>query len=465
MQNTVAIAVACQLLGIEFSALEDVLDFQFSAKGEELVAENVRVAKAAYEHSADNFQPAAQQAPQPSAPLAVWAGNQAFAMASASAGVKFYCAYPMSPSTGILHWMAANARELGIMVRQVEDEISVICMTVGAAHAGCRSMCATSGGGFALMTEGVGAAAMMEVPIVVVNVQRAGPSTGVPTKTEQGDLWQVLGASQGDFPKLILAPSNPLDAFQTIPEVFNLADKYQLPAIIVSDLLISDETSTIDPKLLDMHPVIDRGELITEAGEEAGNYERYKFTDSGISPRALPGIPGYEHVVSTDEHMPDGVLISDEFTHPHKRRAMMEKRQSKMDGLLAELAPPAIVGPADAEVTLVGWGSTAGVIQEAIGQLAAAGVVANHLHFKWLVPFHVDEADELLSSCKRTIIVENNYTGLFHRYLRSETGFTVDGHIRKYDGEPFKPHHILAAVQEQLKGDATLSVPYEEIIV
>ena len=465
MQNTVAIAVACQLLGIEFSALEDVLDFQFSAKSEELVAENVRVAKAAYEHSAANFQPAAQQAPQPSAPLAVWAGKQAFAMASASAGVKFYCAYPMSPSTGILHWMAANARELGIMVRQVEDEISVICMTVGAAHAGCRSMCATSGGGFALMTEGVGAAAMMEVPIVVVNVQRAGPSTGVPTKTEQGDLWQVLGASQGDFPKLILAPSNPLDAFQTIPEVFNLADKYQLPAIIVSDLLISDETSTIDPKLLDMHPVIDRGELITEAGEEAGNYERYKFTDSGISPRALPGIPGYEHVVSTDEHMPDGVLISDEFTHPHKRRAMMEKRQSKMDGLLAELAPPAIVGPADAEVTLVGWGSTAGVIQEAIGQLAAAGVVANHLHFKWLVPFHADEADELLSSCKRTIIVENNYTGLFHRYLRSETGFTVDGHIRKYDGEPFKPHHITAAVQDQLAGGEALSVPYEEIIV
>ena len=465
MQNTVSIAVACQLLGIGFSALEDVLDFQFSAKGEELVAENVRVAKAAYEHSAANFQPAAQQAPQPSAPLAVWAGNQAFAMASANAGVKFYCAYPMSPSTGILHWMAANARELGIMVRQVEDEISVICMTVGAAHAGCRSMCATSGGGFALMTEGVGAAAMMEVPIVVVNVQRAGPSTGVPTKTEQGDLWQGLGARQGDFPKLILAPSNPLDAFQTIPEVFNLADKYQLPAIIISDLLISDETSTIDPKLLDMHPVIDRGELITEAGEEAGNYERYKFTDSGISPRALPGIPGYEHVVATDEHMPDGVLISDEFTHPHKRRAMMEKRQSKMDGLLAELAPPVIVGPVDAEVTLVGWGSTAGVIQEAIGQLAAAGVVANHLHFKWLVPFHADEADELLSSCKRTIMVENNYTGLFHRYLRSETGFTVDGHIRKYDGEPFKPHHITAAVQDQLAGGEALSVPYEEIIV
>jgi 2-oxoglutarate ferredoxin oxidoreductase subunit alpha len=465
MQNTVAIAVACQLIGIEISALEDVLEFQFSAKGEELVAENVRIARAAYDHSAANFQPAAQQAPQPSEPLAVWAGNQAFAMAAAGAGVKFYCAYPMSPSTGILHWMAANARELGIMVRQVEDEISVICMTVGAAHAGCRSMCATSGGGFALMTEGVGEAGMMEVPIVIVNVQRAGPSTGVPTKTEQGDLWQVLGASQGDFPKLILAPSSPLDAFQTIPEVFNLADKYQLPAIIISDLLISDETSTINPELLDMHPVIDRGELITEAGDEADNYERYKFTDSGISPRALPGIPGYEHVVASDEHMPDGVLISDEFTHPHKRRAMMEKRQRKMDGLLADLPPPAIVGDPDAEVTLVGWGSTAGVVQEAIEQLATAGVVVNHLHFKWLVPFHADEATELLSSCKRTIIIENNYSGLFHRYLRGETGFTVDGHIRKYDGEPFKPHHVVAAVQEQLKGDETLSVPYEEIIV
>ena len=465
MQNTVAIAVACQLLGVGFSALEDVLRFQFSAKSEELAAENVRLAKSAYDYSASNFQTAAQQMPSGGKPLAVWRGNEAFAMAAAGAGVKFYCAYPMSPSTGILHWMAANARELGIMVRQVEDEIGVICMTVGAAHAGCRSMCATSGGGFALMTEGVGAAGMMEVPLVIVNVQRAGPSTGVPTKTEQGDLWQVLGASQGDFPKLILAPSSPLDGFQTIPEVFNLADKYQLPAIILSDLLISDETSTIDPKLLDMHPVIDRGKLITEAGDEAGRYERYKFTDSGISPRALPGIPGYEHVVSTDEHMPDGVLISDEFTHPHKRRAMVEKRQQKMEGLLADLPPPAIVGDADAEVTLIGWGSTADVIRESIEQLAEARVVANHLHFKWMVPFHADEASELLSSCKRTIIVENNYTGLFHRYLRSETGFTVDGHIRKYDGEPFKPHQIVTAVQEQLTGGEALSVPYEEIIV
>ena len=465
MQNTVAIAVACQLLGVGFSALEDVIRFQFSAKSEELAAENVRLAKSAYDYSASNFQTAAQQMPSGGKPLAVWRGNEAFAMAAAGAGVKFYCAYPMSPSTGILHWMAANARELGIMVRQVEDEIGVICMTVGAAHAGCRSMCATSGGGFALMTEGVGAAGMMEVPLVIVNVQRAGPSTGVPTKTEQGDLWQVLGASQGDFPKLILAPSSPLDGFQTIPEVFNLADKYQLPAIILSDLLISDETSTIDPKLLDMHPVIDRGKLITEAGDEAGRYERYKFTDSGISPRALPGIPGYEHVVATDEHMPDGVLISDEFTHPHKRRAMVEKRQHKMEGLLADLPPPAIVGDADAEVTLIGWGSTADVIQESIEQLAEAGVVANHLHFKWIVPFHADEASELLSSCKRTIIIENNYTGLFHRYLRSETGFTVDGHIRKYDGEPFKPHHIVEAVQDQLKGGESLSVPYEEIIV
>jgi len=465
MQNTVAIAVASQLLGIEVEALEDMLEFQFSGKSEALVTENVRVARLAYDHSAENFQPASQQMPRGDKPLAVWQGNEAFAMGAAGAGVKFYCAYPMSPSTGILHWMAANARELDIMVRQVEDEIGVICMTIGAAHAGCRSMCATSGGGFALMTEAVGAAAMMEVPIVIVDVQRAGPSTGVPTKTEQGDLWQALGASHGDFPKLVLAPTSPLDGFQTIPEVFNLSDKYQLPAIILSDLMISDETSTIDPDLLDMNPAIDRGELISEVGEEAGSYERYKFTDSGISPRALPGLAGYEHVAATDEHMPDGVLISDEYTHPHKRRAMMEKRQRKMEGLLTELPPPEIVGPADAEVTLIGWGSTVGVIGEAIEQLAAAGVVANQLQFKWLVPFHAKEATELLESCRRTIIIENNYTGLFHRYLRSETGFTVTGHIRKYDGEPFKPHHIMEAVQRQLAGDEELSVPYEEIIV
>ena len=234
--------------------------------------------------------------------MAMWTGNEAVAMGGAAAGVKFYCAYPMSPSTGVLHWMANNARELGIVVRQVEDEIGVANMAIGAAFAGARAMCATSGGGFALMTEAIGAAAMMEIPVVFINVQRAGPSTGVPTKTEQGDLWQTLGASQGDYERFIVAPRDALDAFNTMPELFNLVDRCQCPGIVLSDLLIAEGTFSVDPRALSLHPEIDRGDLITEPaptrdggladpGTREGNrYLRYENTPSGISPRAVPGL-------------------------------------------------------------------------------------------------------------------------------------------------------------------------------
>jgi 2-oxoglutarate ferredoxin oxidoreductase subunit alpha len=389
----------------------------------------------------------------------------ALAMGGAAAGVKFYCAYPMSPSTGVLHWMAGHARKAGIMVRQVEDEIGVINMAIGAAHAGARAMCATSGGGFALMSEGLGMSAMIETPVVVIDVQRAGPSTGVPTKTEQGDLWQMLGAAFGDYPRVIAAPTDIVDCFKLIPEMHNLADRFQCPAIVLSDLLLSEGHATADPSELNFDVEIDRGELITTENGANGGYKRYLITESGVSPRAIPGLSGYSHTVATDEHDEDGVLLSDEFTNPVKRRAMMEKRQRKVAGIEAAVPLPELIGPSDADVTLIGWGSTKGVIQEAIGLLADQGIVANHLAIRWLVPLHGDAIVNLLRGSRRTILVENNYSGQFARYLRSETSFVPDGHIRKYDGEPFMPHHIVDAVKEQMAGGTTLSVPSHEIQV
>jgi 2-oxoglutarate/2-oxoacid ferredoxin oxidoreductase subunit alpha len=380
----------------------------------------------------------------------------------------------MSPSTGVLMWMAAHARELGVLVRQVEDEIGVVNMVIGAAHAGCRAMCATSGGGFALMSEGVGMAGMIETPIVCVDVQRAGPATGVPTKTEQGDLWQLLGAGQGDYPRLIVAPADQADMFHTIPELFNLVDRYQCPGLVLSDLLISEGTTSIDPAQLDFETRIDRGATIFPNGDSANpfsgfndnSYLRYRNTETGISPRAVPGVPGHIHVAATDEHDEDGTLISDEFTNPVKRRMMVEKRGRKMNDILHQIPAPELFGGADAQVTLVGWGSTRGVIREAIEKLAAEeGIVANQLHIKWLVPFHFAEVGRILSKSKHVIIVENNFSGQFARYLRSETGFAAQGYIRKYDGEPFMPHHIVEAVKEQLTGETTLSVPAHEISV
>lgn len=468
VQNTIALAAVLRLAGVEFKMLEDILTLQFRRKGPAVVDENVGVARAGYDYAAAHFKPLPFTLPDKGKKLAFFEGNQALAMGGAAAGVRFYCAYPMSPSSGVLHWMARHARELGIMVRQVEDEIGVINMAIGAAHAGCRAMCATSGGGFALMTEGLGAAAMMEIPVVCINVQRAGPATGVPTKTEQGDLWQVIGAGQGDYPRIIVAPTNIPDCFKTVPELFNLVDKFQCPAIILSDLLLSEGRSSIDPAELNFNVSIDRGAVIGLNGATPplnGGYKRYELTDSGVSPRALPGTPGFEHVVATDDHDEDGVLISDEFTNPHKRRAMHEKRMRKMEAIVPLLEPPEVWGSDDAQVTLLAWGSTEGVIREAIHKLAEESIEANQLQIKWLVPLHGDAIAALLARSKKVIIVENNYSGQFARYLRSETGIVADGHVRKYDGEPFMPHHIVDGVKEILAGKTRQYVPVHEIMV
>jgi 2-oxoglutarate ferredoxin oxidoreductase subunit alpha len=470
--NTAALGATLQLLGIESEPLETVIARQFKKKGDAIIAENIAIARVGYDYAAQNFTAFSWKAPRGGKPLGIITGNQAIAMGGAAAGVKFYAAYPMSPSTGVLMWMAAHAREIGIMVRQVEDEIGVMNMVIGAAHTGCRAMCATSGGGFALMAEAVGMAGMIETPIVCIDVQRAGPATGVPTKTEQGDLWQMLGAGQGDYPRIVVAPTNQLDLFHTIPELFNLCDKYQCPGLVLSDLLISEGTASIDPDDLDFQVKIDRGELILPNGNGANSasgyndkaYLRYKNTDSGISPRAVPGVPGHIFTAATDEHDEDGTLISDEFTNPQKRRMMVEKRARKMQGAINEITPSKLVGPEQADVTLVGWGSTAGVIREAVEKLAGEeGIVANQLAIKWIVPLHAADISAILGRSKNVIIVENNQSGQFARYIRSETGFGAHGHIRKYDGEPFMPHHIVDAVKAQLAGNTRLSVPVHEV--
>ena len=465
MLNTLLLGATLNMIGAGLEQLENILTIQFQRKGQAVVDENVGIARAGYDYAAEHFTPFPASLPVQDKPLAVTTGNDMMAMGGAAAGVKFYCAYPMSPSTGVLHWMATNARDLGIMVRQVEDEIGVANMAIGAAHGGCRAMCATSGGGFALMTEAIGSAGMMEIPVVIIDVQRGGPSTGLPTKTEQGDLWQVLGASQGDFPKIIVAPTSIVDGFDVIPELFNLVDKYQCPGMVISDLTLSMGYTNIAPERINWDQEIERGEIIAEDNGSDEKYQRFKITESGISPRALPGTPGHVHVVATDDHDEDGVLISDEFTNPHKRRDIMEKRQRKMDGIMAELPAPTLTGPEDAELTLVGWGSTESVISEAASLLRAEGYSTNQVHFRWLYPMDEEKANQVLSKCKRAIIVEGNYTGQFARFLRGETGFKANGHIRKYDGEPFMPHHIVDGAKEIEAGKTELYIPYQEIVV
>jgi 2-oxoglutarate ferredoxin oxidoreductase subunit alpha len=467
MQNTVAVGAMLRLMGLDFAGLESVISTTF-AKKPKVIGTNVSAAKAGFDYAGDHFSPLPRQLARTEQKWALVTGNEVLAMSAAMADCKFYCAYPMSPASGVLHWMAAHGKQLGICVRQVEDEISVINMTIGANHMGVRGMCATSGGGFALMTEAIGMAGIIETPVVAINVMRAGPSTGVPTKTEQGDLNQAFGASQGDFPRIIIAPLSIPDCFFCVQQAFNLADRYQCPVIIVSDLLISEGNETVDPAVFEKVLKIDRGELILPQtnGEGDGHvngaahnangepYLRYKNTESGISPRAVPGVPGHLYVSGTDEHDEDGVLISDIYTDPVRRQKMVDKRVRKMSTVVDQLPPPLFTGPADAEVTLVGWGSTWGVLTEAVERLNRAGISTNHLQIRYLLPFQVKEVQKILGHSRRIIVVENNQSGQFARHLRAETGIAANGHIRKYDGEPFEPKHIVAGVRDILDGKA-----------
>jgi len=454
MQNTVALGALMFLTGLDFDTAAGVLEDTFKHKGQAVIDQNAGIARAGYDHAKENFVPLGYEWTFTRIARPFITGNEAIAIGAVAAGCKFYSAYPMTPASSILHWMANHAEQCGVVVKQCEDELAVANMAIGAGQAGVRAMCGTSGGGFALMTEAIGMAGMIEAPVVIVEVQRGGPSTGVPTKTEQADLNQVFGASQGDYPRAIIAPTDTADCFYSAVEAHNLAEKYQLPVTIISDLLLSEHPETIEADALTNDVPIERGEFVREWPGTNGPYKRFEFTRSGVSPRAVPGTENTIYVAATDDHDEEGILISDVFTTSAVRRKAQEKRMRKMDGLLKDLEPPAIEGPSDADVTLIGWGSTRGVIHEAIALLAGEGVRANQLQFKYLVPFHVKEANEILGRCRKTICVEGNYTGQFARHLRAETGFSVHDQILKYDCEPFEPRQIVEEVKAILDGRA-----------
>jgi 2-oxoglutarate ferredoxin oxidoreductase subunit alpha len=451
MQNTVALGALTGLLGLEFGSLSSVFEHTFKKKPQ-VVKANIEASKAGYDFAVKTYKKIAHPLGKTPAKLAMVHGNNMFGLGAANAGCKVYCAYPMSPATGILHWMAGHGKDLGICVRQVEDEIGVANMTIGAGQMGVRAMCATSGGGFALMTEAIGMASIMEIPVVMINVMRGGPSTGLPTKQEQGDLNQAIGASQGDFQRVIIAPTSIADCYSTMEEAFNYAEKFQMPVLILSDLLMSEGHMTLETSFLDREFKIDRGEMIFEDDGKPKTYLRYKDTPSGVSPKAIPGLQNHLYVSATDEHDEDGVTISDVYTDPVTRKKVVDKRERKMQGALAALPKPKLEGSTDADTVIVTYGSTYGAAGEAVERLNKEGVKCSHLSVKYLVPFQDKEITALLKGKKNIIVVEMNKSGQFARHLRAETGITATGNVRKYDGEPFEPKHIVAGIKEVLKG-------------
>ncbi len=448
MQNTVAVGAVLKLANLGIEEAHGLMEETFGHKGQKVVDLNTSLLKAGFEYAEKNAKAFTKEWKFSKKRRPFLTGNEALAIGAAAAGCKFYSAYPMTPASTILHWMANHVEETGICVKQGEDELAVMNMTVGAGIAGARAMCATAGGGFALMTEALGMAGIMEVPMVCVEVQRGGPSTGLPTKTEQADLFQVFGASQGEFPRLIVAPRDTADCYNTAVDAFNWADRFQMPVVIMSDLLLSEHPETVDPEVFTAPVTIDRGEMVTEWNESQGKYKRFRFTESGVSPRALPGTKNTTYVSASDEHDEESILISDMFTAAPVRRMGMQKRMRKLDNLLKELPAPVLEGPANADVTLVCWGSTYGVVREAAELLNAQGIKTNYIVGKYLYPFHTKEFTEILSKCKKKVSVEVNFTSQFAQFLRSWTGIAMDAHINKYDGEPLEPMHIVDEVKE-----------------
>lgn len=368
-------------------------------------------------------------------------GSKAVALGAIAAGLRLYSAYPMSPSTVIMETLASKADEAGIVVEQAEDEIAAINMAIGASYAGARAMTGTSGGGFSLMVEALGLSGMAEIPLVVIDVQRPGPVTGLPTRTEQSDLKFVISASQGEFPRMVISLRNPSDAFYQTMRAFNLAEKYQIPVILLSDQYLGDATSTVapfDPKKI---------QRIEPESEYSGKdeYLRYRYTENGISPRLIPGKTEHLVAIDSDEHDERGRITES----AEVRIKMMDKRMKKLESLKQDLQEPEFIGDDGFETLLIGWGSTWGPIDEAV-QLLNEDQDAHYaaLVFGDVYPLPVKLLKEKTAKAHRIINVEQNATGQLADLIREETGIVCDSSILKYDGRQISGEEIAERIRK-----------------
>lgn len=451
LQNAGGIGAVGFLAGVPLELLQQVLRDSFGHKTGDVVDWNVGASADGYQHASQHAHPSSHAFPAQGKPKLLMNGNQAIALGAAAAGLKFLSQYPMTPASSIMHWLAEHSTHLGVVVKQAEDELAAVNMAIGASYGGVRAMTATSGGGFSLMVEGIGMAGMTETPLVVVDSQRAGPSTGLPTKTEQGDLNLMLGAGQSEFPRAILAPSNPDEAYRAMIDAFRLAEEWQTPILVASDLHLSENVMTVDRESIDLNVPIPSLYAVAPNGHE---YRRYAYTDTGVSPRALPGQPGLQFIAGSDEHDERGHLISDTRAGlpvwVSERQRMMDKRMHKLDGLRHAVPPPYLEGPADAPLTFVAWGSTIGAVRDAMALLAEQGTPTNLLRFPAVYPLDGPKVQSLFARTRKTLLIEANYSGQFGRLLRAETGLTPTAHLLKYDGEPFFPHEIVARAREMI---------------
>ena len=435
--NIVALSAALQILGGNLETFKKLIEEEYSDKGEKIVEADKKAADLGFEYAVGNYKNNLHKYMESvssfSSPVSymVLNGNEAAALGAISAGMQFAAIYPMSPINNILHVLAANQGKFGYILKQPEDEISAINMAIGASYAGVRSMTATSGGGFSLMTEAYGLAGITETPIVIFDGMRGGPATGLPTWSGQGDLQMVLHSHQDEFPRIVLAPGDVAETYELTIKAFNLADKYQTPVVVLLDKNICENDKTLlFPDITKVK--IDRGKFVKK---KIDDYLRYKYEDDGVSVRSIPGVGNF-FIANSDEHNEEGYSTEE----IEDRNKMMEKRMKKLLTCAENDMPnPEVFGPPDADITIVSWGSNKGSILEALKNFSNV----NYVHVTWMNPFPVKFLTDVLSKTKHIVDIECNYTGQLANIIREKTGIEIKDRYLKFDGRMIYPEEII----------------------
>ena len=455
MANTIASGAILALLGLSPDVLFELLDEIFARKGSEVIEANKNCARAGYDYVKENYKGDIlckiniDSGNAGKMKKMIVTGCESIALGAIASDIRFYSGYPMSPSTPIMEYLASKQKEYGLIVEQSEDEISAINMVLGAYFCGARSMTATSGGGLALMVEGISLAGMTETPAVIVDGQRPAPATGFPTRTEQGDLLFVAHAGHGEFPRVILAPSTAEEAFYLTNKAFYLAEKFQIPVFILVDQYLNESSWTVEKFNMENIHSNFSGIISPDILEKIPQYayRRYEITDTGVSPRIIPGTAGQVVYADSDEHTVEGHITESAGI----RRAMVEKRLRKSSGILEEMSMPKVYPDEKAEVYLVSWGSNFGIVEEAVSLLRQKGISIGYIHFSEVYPLKKDIIPSEILENAGLIGVENNATGQFAKLLKMETGISIKDKILKYDGRPFSPQELVNRTEQILR--------------
>jgi 2-oxoglutarate ferredoxin oxidoreductase subunit alpha len=455
-KNTIAFGILGKLLGLEDDLLLSVLKARYERRGKEALDSNMQALLLGFEYAKQNVSRPFFKLPRGEKSSKILAtGNEATAYGFLVGGGRVFFGYPITPATDIMEWLAPRLPKVGGVVKQAEDELAVINMGIGAAYAGARVMVATSGPGQSLMTEGVGHSGEAEIPIVIAECQRVGPSTGEPTKNEQSDVNHVVYGSHGEFPRLVIAPGNASECFEMSVNALNLAEMYQLPVFLLLDQALCQNSESILP--FDIKSVkINRGKLLSEKEiNELNTYKRYQFTEDGVSPRSIPSLEGGQSQVTGNEHNEYGITSVDKAN----RLRMMSKRMKKIEHAKNDLPRGVNFGAESAQVGIIGFGSTFGPIMEALEQLRENQIPVRFHQIRTIYPLLIEDLKEFANPLERIFVVENNFQGQLANMIRSvlDRKERVES-ITKFDGTSFRPREISQAIIASLRSGTNLSV-------